>query len=148
MKFKNSNCDKTQKIKLWSNYKNSNGDKTQNVRLSQNPNTEIIKSKSAKRNPHRPQSLCLPADLPDLPLICQICQLICQICQWSANDLPDLPLIFQIYHWSARSANDLPDLTMICQIFLISPPHHQGHPTYHRFLLEPFPKRIAFFLGD
>ena len=34
-KLKNSNCDKTQKLKLWQ-LKNSNCDKTQNVKLWQN----------------------------------------------------------------------------------------------------------------
>ena len=120
--------------------------------------TEIIKSRSAMRNPHRQQSLCLPADLPDLPLICHICQLICQICHWSARSANDLPMICQICHWSSRSTTDLPDLPMICQwsarsnkempeffflggvicqnvitsrLFSNFPPHHQGRPTYH-----------------
>ena len=126
--------------------------------LGQRPKPEIIKSWSAMRNPHRPQSLFLPADLPDLPLICHICQLICQICHWSARSANDLPMICQICHWSSRSTPDLPDLPIICQwysrskkempefffwggvicqnvitsrLFSNFTPHHQGLPTYH-----------------
>ena len=124
----------------------------------QHHHPEIIKSWSAMRNPHRPQSLFLPADLPDLPLICHICQLICQICHWSARSANYLPIICQICHWSSRSTTDLPDLPMICQwsarsnkempefffwggvicqnvitsrLFSNFTPHHQGLPTYH-----------------
>ena len=79
------------------------------------------------RNPHGQQSLWLPADLPDLPLICHwsarsarsttYLPVICQICQWSARSAINLPDLQLICHWSAISASDLP---VICQIYHLS----------------------------
>ena len=50
MKLKNSNCDESQKLKLWwnSKLKITNGDTTQRLKLWQNSKTQIVGQKTQK----------------------------------------------------------------------------------------------------